>query len=312
MSAARSVGRLIRCYPAGWRARFGEELEALILEMSDGPRVPWRIRADVARAGGRERLRGAGLAGDGTPELHARAGATAVLWAWALFVLGGAAVQKATEHWQQAMPAGPHPATTATFTILIAGAAVAGLLVLAGLGMALPSLIAHLRAAGWRVIRGRVLAAGLMTALLLAVTLALAAWAHGLTARDRNGHDTAYAIAWIGWALLGAGTLLAWTAVAAAVARGLRLRVPTIRVQAWLATGVAVLMAVMAGATLVWWVVVAGVAPAALTGGPAGGHASALVPQLIVGAALMLVATVVGATGAQRAVRALPALGDPT
>jgi hypothetical protein len=56
MSASRTAGRLVRCYPRGWQARYGEELETLIVDMSGEGRVPWRVRADVAVGGGRERL----------------------------------------------------------------------------------------------------------------------------------------------------------------------------------------------------------------------------------------------------------------
>jgi hypothetical protein len=67
-------------------------------------------------------------------------------------------------------------------------------------------------------------------------------------------------------------------------------------------------MGVIAAATAVWWAVVATASPAALTGGPDVGHASALVPQLVLAMAIMVAATGLGAAGALRAVRALPAL----
>jgi hypothetical protein len=307
MSAARTAARLMRLYPPSWRARYGEELEALILEMSAGRRVPWRMRADVAGAGGRERLRGLGLGGDGSPRARARGGAALVLWAWALFVLAGAIVQRTSEHWDTAVP-GTHALASRAFDGLLGVAVVASVLVLAGIGLSLGALLRFLREGGWLQIRSAVIVAGLMTALLVAATVVLVVWAHGLTPRDRQGHDTGYAIAFLAWAALGAGTLVSWTAAASRTAARLSLGDVTLRFQTWLAVSVSVAMAVMAAATAVWWIAVADVAPDALTGSSAG-HASALVPQLVAAVALMVVATALGATGARRASRALREFG---
>jgi hypothetical protein len=41
VSGSRASG-LLRLYPAAWRARYGEELQALLVESSAGGRVPWR------------------------------------------------------------------------------------------------------------------------------------------------------------------------------------------------------------------------------------------------------------------------------
>jgi hypothetical protein len=309
VNASRTIARLLWCYPAPWRARYGDELEGLILDMSDGPRVPWRVRADVVGAGGRERLRAAGLIGDGPASSRVRAGAVLVMWAWALFVLAGAVLAKSTEHWQSAMPAGAgHSTATATFTTLIAVAVVAAVLVLAGIGLAVPSLLSFLRGGGWRDIRARVLTASWLTAALIAATVGLAAWAHGLTPRARNGHDSLYGAAFLAWAALCSGTLLAWTAAAARTARHLHLATWTLRLQARLAAAATAAMGVIVAATVVWWAVVATASPAALTGGPDVGHAWALVPQLVLAMAIMVAATGLGAAGALRAVRALPAL----
>jgi hypothetical protein len=309
MTASRTIDRLLYCYPAGWRARYGEELEALIVDMTDGRRVPWRVRADVIGGGGRERLRAAGLSGDGPASTRVRAGAVLVMWAWALFILGGAVVGKSTEHWASAMPAGAgHTAATVAFDVLIAGAVMTGLLVLAGIGLALPSMLRWLRGGGWRLIRGRILTAAWLSAALVAATIGLAAWAHGLTAHARNGHDGAYGIAFLTWAALCAVTLLAWTSAAARTARHLGLTAWTLRLQARLASAAALGMAVMAAATLVWWVVVADAAPGALTGGPDTGHPSAIVPRLVVAIVIMLAATALGAIGASRAAGAMGAL----
>jgi hypothetical protein len=311
MKASRTIDRLLWCYPAPWRARYGDELEALILDMSDGRRVPWRVRADVLGAGLRERLHASGLSGDGPARSRVRAGVVLVMWAWALFVLGGAVLGKSTEHWQSAMPTGSgHTLATAAFSTVLVGAVGAALLVLAGIGAALPDVLSFLRGGGWRHMRAPVLTAVGLTVAMVAATLGLAAWAHGLTPAARNGHDTAYAIAFLAWAALCAGTLFTWTAAAALTARHLGLATWILRVQARLAAAATAAMGLIAAATAVWWVTVAQASPAALTGGPDVGRQSALVPQLVVAMVIMLCATALGAVGARRAARALPALAE--
>jgi hypothetical protein len=311
MTASRTISRLLSCYPSGWRARYGDELEALILDMTDGRRVPWRVRADVVGGAGRERLRASGLTGDGPAPTRVRAGAVLVMWAWALFILGGAIVGKSSEHWQSAMPTGAgHSAATVAFDVVTGGAVLTGVLVLAGIGLALPSMLGWLRDGGWRQIRGPIATAAWLSAAALAATIGLVAWAHGLSAHARNGHDGAYGIAFLAWAALCAATLLAWTSAAARTARHLTLPPRTLRWQARLASAAAVGMAVIVAATLVWWVVVADAAPGALTGGPDGRHASAIVARLVVAIVFMLSATTLGAIGARRAAGAIGALAS--
>lgn len=307
MNASRTAARLLRCYPAPWRLRYGDELRALIVDMSDGGPVPWRTRADVIRAGGRERLRGLGLSGDGNPDVRVRGGASLVLWAWTLFAFAGAIVQKTSEHWQQAIPSRGHAGPSAAFAALTVVAVAAAVLVLAGIAVALPSLIRLVRDDGWPRIRRQVRIAGAATLILLGATIGVVIWAHGLTGHQRDGADTAYAAVIAVWALLGLGTLLAWTAAAVQAERCLDLPTRTLKAQAGLAIAVAVAMGAMAAATAVWWIAVAVRAPSALTGSHSV-TASAAVPQLIVAMVLMLLSAGAGAVGARQAIRALPAL----
>ncbi len=144
MNPARTTTRLLRLYPRSWRLRYGDELEALILDMSGPQRVPWRIRADVAVSGGRERLRAAGLGGD-SADARVRGGASLVLWAWALFVVAGTIVQKTSEHWRHALPSGSHTAATVAFGSLIGVAIAAAVIVVAGIALTLPALGRFLR-----------------------------------------------------------------------------------------------------------------------------------------------------------------------
>ncbi len=293
MSVDRSVERLLRWYPAGWRARYGEELAELIVDMSDGQRLPWRLRADVAAAGTRERLRVPRI---GDP----RSGGRLVLWAWAIFMLAGLLVAKTSEHWRSALPPGSHPVASAAFVALTVLASATAVLVFAGIALTLPSLVAFLRSGGWPQIRRWILAAASLTAAVVAATAGLAAWAHGLSPHARNGHDGIYGAAFLTWAALAAGTLLAWTKAATGTADHLSLGPRTLLLHAHLTRAIAPLMAVMTVATVAWWVAVAIVMPGALTGAPAIPHASPFVPALFVATVLMMLATTLAAAGARR------------
>lgn len=293
MSVDRSAERLLQWYPARWRARYGEELAELIVNMSDGRRLSWRLRADVAAAGARERLR---VKNVGDP----RSGGRIVLWAWAIFILAGMIVAKTTEHWQSAIQGG-HPVASAAFLALIVLAAVTAVLVLAGIALTVPSLVAFLRSGGWTAIRRSILTAAALTVVLVVATAALAAWAHGLTPRARNGHDGLYGAAFLTWVALAAGTLLAWTRAATVTADRLDLSPTTLQLHAHLTTAITATMSLMTLATVAWWVAVAVVAPGALTGPPATPHASPIVPALVLAAILMMLATGVAALGARRA-----------
>jgi hypothetical protein len=310
VSASRTAAWLLRCFPRSWRARYGEELQALVVDMSDGRRVCWRTRVDLVGAGGRERLRAAGLGSGGTPDTRVRWGASLVLWAWALFVFAGAVVQKTSEHWQSSL-SGSHPLATIAFDVLVATAALAGVLVLAGIAVALPSL-RHLLANGdWcRVHRG-IRTASIATVILIASTAGLVLWAHGLTAHQRAGAGAAYASAFAIWALLGLGTLLTWARAAVRAERCLHLSSRALAAQAVLAAGVAGAMTIMTAATAAWWIAVADRTPAALTGSHAA-HASAAVPQLILATAVMLLSALMSTFGAWQATRSLPSLIIPS
>lgn len=310
MSAARTSARLLRLYPSRWRERYGEELEGLIVEASGGGHVPWRTRLDVAISGVRERKRAASLGG-GSPADRLRGGALLVLCAWALFVVGGMIVGKLSEHWQDAVPAGSGGVAGTAFAVLLGCASLASALVLAGAACAVPAFVRFLRRGGWSQIRASALGSLAVTAVVVAATAGLALWAGGLDAHQREGGDAAYAIAFVAWALLVCATFAAWTALAVRIAGLVELPPAVLRLEAWLSAAVATTMAAIGAATIVWWASLADAAPGFLAGGSARGGGSTLAPQLLVAVAAMVLATLVGARGAWRAVRELPALADP-
>jgi hypothetical protein len=303
----RRIDRLlIRLYPPAWRARYGEELEALIVESSGERRTSWSTRADVALAAGRERLHSAGLAGEGVPPgERARAGELLVLCAWVLFVVAGAGVAKFSEHWQDATPRAARQVPAGAFDGLTVAAGIASLLVLLGIASAMPSLVRFLRAGGWPAIRRRVVTAAVLSGVAIAATVALAAWARHLNVQQRNGGNPSYSGIFIIWALLVVGSLAAWTRAAVAAARRLSLPPGVLRLDAWLAAAVTLAMAVMTAATAIWWAALANSAPWTLSGSGAGSPGSPLPPQLLAYATLMLIATLLGAFGAVLARRGL-------
>ncbi len=291
------AGMLLALYPAAWRQRYGDELDALIVDMHAGDRRGrWRVRADLIVSAARVRLHGSGGA-----DRRIRSGSSLVLWAWALFVLAGTIVAKTSEHWQRALPPHAGAGAPAAFDGFVAAAVVSAVLVAAGIALMLPATARFIRDGGWRVVRGRALIAIALTAVVVPALVAIGVWAHGLTVAQRNGHDAGYGAAVVCWAGLAAACLLAWTSVATRCAREVRCRRGVLRAQALIAPVIAIAMIAMTVATAAWWAVVGRDAPGALTGGSAGAHPSALVPQLVLAAVLMVAATVIATVGAARA-----------
>ena len=281
--------RLLRWYPAAWRARYGEELEELIVEATGGGRVPWKMRLDIVLSGTRERLRASGLTGDGVPpDERSRAGSLLVLCAWMTFVVAGTTVQKLSEHWQSGTPRSQQALPAAAFDTLTVAAAIGSLLVVLGIACALPALVAFVRAGGWPDIRGVILRALVVTAVAAVSTAALVVWAHRLSARARSGHDLAYAVGFSAWSLVMLVLVVCWTIAAVSTARRLDLSSRLLRLQARIAAGVCATMAVMTVATAVWWAARAD---------------SAFASQLAVAFLLMLASTSLGTAGAVRALR---------
>ena len=101
----RRARRLLRWYPAGWRARYGEEFaELLLAELSEQPRA-WRRTADVARCGITARLAGAGLAGPPAGMAGARASLGTLACSLAVFLTFGTAMwAQLAVGWQWAPP----------------------------------------------------------------------------------------------------------------------------------------------------------------------------------------------------------------
>ena len=306
-------GLLLRLYPAQWRARYGEELAALMLDSSDNQHTPWRIRGNVVFAALRERLQATGLIGNEVPPPErARAGALLVLCGWTLFVVAGMGVSKFSEHWQDATPASTRALPSAAFEGLMIAAAIGTLLVAGAIVAAFPSLIRFVRNGGWPQIRRRVLRAAILSGLTIGATIALAAWAHRLNVDQRNGGDPVYSIAFVIWAVAATACLIGWTTAAIATARRLHLSVVVLRLDAWIASAVCITMVAMTAATLTWWIALGESAPWVLSGRADGTTGGFLSSQLFAYTILMLTGSLLGAIGATKALRALPGLDTPS
>ena len=249
---------LVLVYPRRWRDRYADELLALL----DAEPLTWRVLANVVAAGLRERLRVSG-----PPQLR-------VLWAWSLFVVGGMAFQKTSEHWQAVIPAGDRAVPTVAFDVVQAAAVIGSAAVLVAVALALPAFLRDLRRGGWSTLRRPILCASFATVVAAAalVTVAL-------------DHDLVAASVFVVFAVV---SLFAWTH-AAALAAG---RLPEVPAHAYLTLTVAATMVVMTIAAAVWLAAVSAHAPSFV------GAA-----QLAVTATFMLAGTTLAATGTVRALR---------
>lgn len=147
--AERRARLLLRCYPPGWRARYGEEfLQLLLDDMSERPRSLSRT-ADVLRSGMLARFASAGLAGDTLdPGRQVRTGLSTLSWATSAFLAAGVAIwAQLTIGWQWSPPA--------------AAATRTGMLVMSAtmLGFALLAILAALPLA-WMMCRELILGRG--------------------------------------------------------------------------------------------------------------------------------------------------------
>jgi hypothetical protein len=290
---------LLRAFPPAWRVRYGDELDDLIRADDAGRAVRIRTVIDVVRAGLRERLRATGLTDDQLPGAQrARARLLLVLCAWTVVVVAGVSVQKASEHWDRATAGTSHGLAADAFAVLQVAAVIGSALVLLGIALAAPRLVARVRAGATRSLRRPILRAVTLSLITLAAATPVVLWAQHLSAAQRNGHDTAYEIAIGGCALLAVLSLGAWTAAAVAAARQTPLAGRLLRAELAIALAITATMIAMAVATAIWWL--------ELT---SAGSAFA-VPRLLFPTALMFVASGLAALGAVGAIRAAGSEGD--
>lgn len=118
---------LLRLYPAGWRARYGEEFAALL---EDQPLTP-RIALDTLLGALDAHVVALGSHGRTGMVNRLRSSQIAVFCAYIAFVVAGMGFQKMTEY-DDFMSARRHTLVGVPFDVVVAGAAVSLLAVLAG------------------------------------------------------------------------------------------------------------------------------------------------------------------------------------
>jgi hypothetical protein len=216
-----SEQRLIRFYPSSWRSRYGDELLAMIDDVSGGT-PSRRLRASLVIHGIREHLRPSRLAGRGLPPSErSRAGARAVLVGWAAIVIAGANFAKFSEHWTQAVPADARAVAEPAYRVIQILGFVGGAALLLVVAAALPRAWRMVRSGGWPALRVPALTAVALTVALLACGAGLTVWAHSLSATQRDRGSGGYGIAFLAVVLLAIATLAAWTLLAVKVERRL-------------------------------------------------------------------------------------------
>ena len=143
------AARLLKWYPASWRARYGDEFVAYVEDTLDGARPKLRFRFSIVLGALRERGRDTGLLGDSvTPSTQSRTGSLLVLCAWSVFILAGATFSKTSEHFARAMPAGSSSLARTGFDVVAVSGALGMVLVAVG-ARGRGADVHQLRALGW-------------------------------------------------------------------------------------------------------------------------------------------------------------------
>jgi hypothetical protein len=304
--AAAAVWRLLRWYPQSWRDRYGEEFVTYMEDSFGSERPPLAARLSIVAGGIGERARRAGLTGDSVPPTdRIRAGVLMVLVSWTAMVIAGFSFAKMSEHYDTALQNGAdaHHLPDIAYTYIQTVAGVAGLIVIAAAGLALPTFLRFLRSGGWRSIRAHALSAAGCTLLTAGTTAPLLVWAHHLTAHQRNGGSAAYTAVFLAWAALVVVTLALWTVLAVVVARKVTFARSLLAAEAGMAVAVALAIVGIIAATGLWWAFMAERAPTFISGNPAFPVSSRLVATV----ALMALAGTAATLGAVRIGRSLPA-----
>jgi hypothetical protein len=297
MSGTDRFERMIRWYPPEWRARYGDELTALLEDTYETAPIPLRQRLALAKAGSVERIRATGLRGDATaPDDRMRAGSLLVLCAWTLFVVAGALFAKFSEHWDVATPPGDRRLPTDGYQAVQWAGGAGVVIVLAAACMAVPSFIRLVKRGDWSTVRRPVLAAVAMGVAAVAATTGIVVWSHHLGPNDRNRAVPGFRVAAMTWGLVVVAALATATVAAVSVARRLELSRRTLRALGAMAVILTALMGAILVGTVTWWVVVALDAPQFLGSG-AWSTSNVLPPPLLVSGGLMVIGLGAAAAG---------------
>jgi hypothetical protein len=244
----RLVAGLLRLYPAAWRERYADEFAAVLAAaMSDGRgrRWRWRVAADVAVGAADAHLRPAGT-GAPRPD-RIRDAACLAFCAFGLFCLAGSGFQKMSEDPPFMAAARAHAGVGWAYGVVVFGAVVAALAVVAG---SLPVLLAVARRA--RAGRPDLLRLLLVPPLATAAWLGLVIGVSRLVGHGGGVHSTVNVVAFLGIAL--GAVVVAALSAAALVTVTRRADLPaTVKRMAWMPmTVLSAAMVAVTAADLAW------------------------------------------------------------
>ncbi|MGC1420432.1 MAG: hypothetical protein WA786_09995 [Acidimicrobiales bacterium] len=304
MTRADRFERLVRWFPPRWRERYGAGMIALLEDTYGHADVPRRARAAMFRTALIERVREFGLVGAaaGANE-RLRAGSLAILCGWACFMVAGADFAKFSEHWSASTPRAHHLLPNLGYLIVQDAGVIGIVVVLVGALLTAPSAWRYVRGGNWPLVRRPVVRSVVAGIGVVAFTVGLAVWAHGLSTSDRNGGLLAYEIVFVLWCVAVVVTLAFATGAALNVSRQLDLTRRTLRMLSGLALVVSAAMIAIVGGTVLWWVSESLYAPHFLGQGIGSGimAASSTFPlSLIIAGALMLLGLVIAVAGVIR------------
>ncbi len=309
MTGADRFERLVRWFPPRWRERYGDGMIALLEDTYGDADVPRRARVALIRTAVIERVREFGLVGTASgANDRLRAGSLAILCGWACFMVAGADFAKFSEHWSASTPRAHHALPSLGYLIVQDAGAVGIVVVLFAALLTAPSAWRYVRAGHWTSVRRPVVRSVVAGASVVAFTVGLAVWAHGLSTSDRNGGLLVYEIAFVLWCVAVVVALALATGAALSVTRQLDLARRTLRLLSGLALVLSAAMIAIVAGTVLWWVSEALYAPHFLRQGIGSGiiSVSSTFPlSLIIAAALMLLGLGIAATGVIRLVPSL-------
>jgi hypothetical protein len=276
---------LVRCYPRGWRARYGDEYASLLC---DAFAATARTRRPLLVVNAVRGALDARVYSIGGAFVSVRSSLTDVIWAVALFTVAGIAFQRLTDDPAITAAADRHPGVGWSFTALVAGAVIA---LAAMVAMAMPAALTLLR--------------GRRDRTWMFVTLppvAFAVWYGvlriGLAIADHHGVHSASevaAAALVGVTGIGVVALTAWCASRVVGRTGNS----SARLRRVATSATAIGMAAATFACLAWGLVIDAGEPSSAIA-RSGTLASPFVVNWVVVLALMASATVLAAAAARR------------
>jgi hypothetical protein len=246
----RFVQNLLRLYPAGWRARYADELAAtLTATMADrrGLRQRWRVAADVAAGAADAHLHPAGGAAPAPaarPD-RIRNAACLAFCAFAFFCLAGSGFQKMSEDPAFTTAARAHARVGWSYDVVLYGAIVAALAVALASLPVLLSIARQARAGRQDLLKP-----------LVVPPLATAAWfglVFGVARLHHAGvHSPVNVVAFLG--IVVAAVVVAGLSAAALVTVTRRAELPApVKRSAWMPmTVLSAAMVAVTAADLVW------------------------------------------------------------